>query len=163
MEKYKQTKGQIVREILRFLLVGVIATLLDYFVFWLFDGVLFPRLGTGEAWAGCSLALATALGFLVGLLVNWWLSLKFVFRAVRDKREAGSKKSFLLFAVIGVVGLVLTEVGVLLLVAVFPPMTLFGSTAFLGTAWEKWLAKAVMTLVVLVWNYAGRKLFVFKP
>lgn len=162
MEKHKQTKGQTLREILRFLLVGVLATVLDYFVFWLFDGVLFPRLGTGETWAGWSLAIATALGFAVGLLVNWWLSLKFVFRAVRDKREAGSKKSFFLFAVIGVIGLALTEVGVLLLVAVLPPMTLFGTTTLLGTAWEKWLAKIVMTCVVLAWNYVGRKLFVFK-
>lgn len=158
-----QTKKELFWEIFRFLLVGGTATLVDYAVFWLFDGVLFPLFPfVGEGWETTRLVLATALGFGVGLIVNWILSVKFVFKAVKDEKDARSKKSFLLFSLIGLIGLLITEVGVVAFVAVFPEITLFGDTAFLNTAWEKWFAKAIMTALVLVWNYLGRKIFVFK-
>lgn len=159
----KQTKKQLFWEIFRFLLVGGTATIADYFVFWLFDGVLFPLLPlSGKGWEVIALILATAAGFGVGLVVNWILSVKFVFRAVRDKEEVESKKSFFIFTVIGLIGLGLTEIGVVLLVFLFPEISLFGTTALLGTEWEKWLAKVIMTCIVLVFNYVGRKLLVFK-
>ena len=40
----KQTKKELFWEIFRFLLVGGTATIVDYFVFWIFDGLLFPLL-----------------------------------------------------------------------------------------------------------------------
>ena len=158
----KQTKEELFWEIFRFLLVGGTATLVDYLVFWVFDGLLFPLLSTSSAWTLLSLILATALGFCVGLLVNWALSVRFVFRAVKDKEESSSKKSFFVFTLIGVIGLGITEVGVVLLVWLLPEFPLFGVTQILGTTWAKWLAKVIMTCIVLVWNYVGRKLFVFK-
>ena len=156
----KQTKTQLFWEIFRFLLVGGTATVVDYAVFWLFDAFVF-------AWALpafplLALVLATAIGFCVGLLVNWVLSVRFVFKAVKDETAVRTKKAFLLFALIGVFGLLITELGVVVLVATLPDVRLLGATALFGTAWKKWLAKAVMTCVVLVWNYLGRKIFVFK-
>lgn len=153
----KQTNGQLFWEIFRFLLTGGVATLADYFVFWVFDALVFP-----ESWGTVALVLSTALGFCVGLIVNWVLSVRFVFRETEAKISVHSKKPFLGFALIGLIGLLLTELGVVLLVWVFPSVTLFGQTAFLGTAWEKWLAKAIMTCLVLVWNYLGRKIFIFR-
>ncbi|MBQ9728495.1 MAG: GtrA family protein [Clostridia bacterium] len=160
--KRKQTKKELFLEILRFLIVGGTATVFDYIVFWLFDGVLFPLVSTAAGWKTTSLIVSTGLGFVVGLIVNWVLSVKFVFLAVRDKEEARSKKSFTLFTVIGVIGLILTEVGVVLLVLILPEFSMFGRTEFLDVTWAKWLAKVIMTCIVLVWNYVGRKLFVFK-
>ena len=159
----KQTKQQLFWEIFRFLLVGGLATLADYIVFWLFDGVIFPLfLWEGEVWLGISLALSTAFGFVVGLIVNWILSVSFVFREVKDKEKAASKNSFLIFTIIGLIGLGLTELGIFVLVTVLPEITLFGAAAFLGTAWKKWIAKVIMTCIVLVFNYIGRKIFIFK-
>lgn len=158
----KQTKKELFWEIFRFLLVGGTATVVDYFVFWLFDGLLFPLVPAGAWWATLSLILATAFGFCAGLTVNWILSVKFVFKHVKDKEEASSKKSFIIFTLIGLIGLLITEVGILILVAVFPEFSLFGVTALFGTTWAKWLAKMIMTCLVLVWNYVGRKIFVFK-
>jgi putative flippase GtrA len=161
-EKIKQTKKQLLAEIFRFLLVGGLATIADYIVFYLFRQWLLPSsLIGGKGWDITSLAIATAFGFVVGLIVNWVLSVKFVYRQVRDEAQARSKKSFAIFTVIGVIGLGLTELGVLLLVAVLPEITLFGVTEFL-LPWEEWIAKAVMTCIVLVFNYVGRKLFIFK-
>lgn len=153
----KQTKQQLFAEIFRFLLVGGTATLVDYFVFWLFDAVVFAEISSTF-----TLIISTALGFCVGLTVNWLLSVSFVFRQVQNKEEVRSKKSFLIFTIIGVLGLLITELGMVGLVALFPSFSLFGRTQLLGTGWDKWLAKVIMTCLVLIWNYVGRKLFVFK-
>ncbi len=153
----KQTKGQLFWEICRFLLVGATATLVDYLVFWLFDAFIFP-----QKWGTVSLVLATALGFGVGTLVNWLLSVRFVFRETREKINVRSKKPFAVFALISLIGLAITELGVVLLVFAFPEITLLGKTSLFGTAWEKWFAKAIMTCLVLVWNYLGRKIFIFR-
>ncbi len=144
------------------MLVGGTATLVDYSVFWLLDGVLLPLIGSSKGWAIASLIIATALGFCVGLVVNWLLSVRFVFLQVKDKEEARSKKSFMIFTIIGVIGLLITEIGVILLVTILPEFSLFGSVTFLGTTWAKWLSRVVMTCIVLMWNYVGRKIFVFK-
>ena len=160
---FGQTKRELFWEIFRFLLVGGTATVIDYAVFYLFrQWLLPPTLAAGAVWDIISLVIATALGFCAGLLINWILSVKFVFRAVKNKEEAHSKKGFAIFAIIGVIGLGLTELGMLLLVYIFPTITLFGVTAFLNLAWKEWFAKVIMTCIVLVFNYVGRKIFVFK-
>ena len=159
---FGQTKKELFWEIFRFLLVGGTATIVDYAVFYLFRQWLLPStLFDGNAWNVISLIIATAFGFCMGLAVNWILSVKFVFRAVKNKEEAHSKKGFAVFSIIGVIGLGLTELGVVLLVHIFPAITLFGVTEFL-LPWEEWLAKVIMTCIVLVFNYLGRKIFVFK-
>ena len=159
----QQTKKQLFLEILRFLIVGGIATVVDYAVFCLFDAFLLPLvLPSGYAWEIVALIIATAFGFCVGLLVNWILSIKFVFKAVTDQEKAQSGKSFLVFTIIGIIGLLITEVGILGLTELFPSFKIFGSYTFLGTDWDKWVAKVIMTCIVLVWNYVGRKILIFK-
>ena len=90
----KQTKKQLFWEIFRFLLVGGMATLTDYATFYVFRQWIFPAGLVGDT---VSLIIATALGFLVGLIVNWIMSVKFVYRQVKNEKEARSKKSFVIF------------------------------------------------------------------
>ena len=157
-EKIQQTKKQLFWEIFRFLLVGGLATVVDYLVSTLFYSLVLPPTLIGQT---CSLIISTALGFCVGLVINWFLSLLFVFRAIRDKKEASSKKSFLLYLVICLIGLGIAILG-MQLVKIIPDFPLFGVDTFIGSPWDWWLMKCMMTLIVLVWNYIGRKLFVFK-
>ena len=158
----KQTKKELLFEILRFLIVGGVATLVDYAVFWLFDGQLFPLFGLNtKVWLNVFLTISTALGFCAGLIINWLLSIKFVYKEVSDPEKAQSKKSFVTFTVIGIIGLIITEVGVHGLVALFPSIKIFGIYEILGTSWEKWIAKAIMTCIVLMWNYVARKILIF--
>ncbi len=158
-----QTGKDLFFEICRFLLVGGTATLVDYAVFYLFrQWLLSPEFFADKAWDIFSLISATAIGFCVGLLVNWILSVRFVFRAVKDKAESSSKKSFFIFAIIGLIGLGITEIGIVLLVHIFPQITLFGVSSLFGLPWKEWFAKAIMTCIVLGWNYTGRKLLIFK-
>ncbi|MBQ8295202.1 MAG: GtrA family protein [Clostridia bacterium] len=154
----KQTKKQLFWEIFRFLLVGGTATVIDYLTSYLFYTWLLPPELIGSV---LSLILSTALGFCVGLTVNWFLSVYFVFRAVKNREEANSKKGFVTFTLVGLVGLAVSVLG-MQLVNVLPSITLFSSTTFLMEEWKWWLMKCVMTCIVLVWNYVGRKLLVFK-
>ena len=109
-----------------------------------------------------SLILSTAFGFCAGLTVNWLLSITFVFKQVSDEKQSRSKKSFAIFTIIGVIGLGITQLGMFLGVNFLPEITLFSSTTFLGESWTWWISKVIMTCLVLVWNYVGRKLLVFK-
>lgn len=154
----KQTKEQLFWEIFRFLLVGGGATVVDYLASYLFYTWLLPPERIGGVWA---LILSTAVGFCVGLLVNWILSVHFVFKAVRNKEEAHSKKGFITFTLVGLVGLAISLLG-MQLVNVLPSITIFSTTTFLREEWKWWMMKVVMTCIVLVWNYVGRKLLVFK-
>lgn len=157
-EKIKQTKKELFWEVFRFLLVGGLATVADYLSANLFYALLLPPARIGQTWA---LIVSTAIGFGVGLVINWVLSLAFVFKAIRDKKQASSKKSFLIYCIVSAVGLAISLLG-MQLVKILPAFPLFGMAQFLGSPWKWWLMKAVMTCIVLVWNYIGRKLFVFK-
>ena len=85
----KQTKEQLFWEIFRFLLVGGTATLVDWLISYLFYTWLLPPILIGEV---ASLLLSTALGFTVGLFVNWILSVNFVFQQVENKEQVKTKK-----------------------------------------------------------------------
>lgn len=155
----KQSKKSLFYEILRFLLVGGTATVFDYAVAYLFYHLILPP---DRIDGTLSLVLSTAFGFGVGLAVNWVLSVCFVFRNVKDKKKSRSGKSFLMFTMIGLIGLGLTELGMHFGVSCLPEISLFGSAAFLGISWTWWISKVAMTCIVLVWNYLGRKLFIFR-
>ena len=116
----------------------------------------------GDIGLSVSLGIATAIGFIVGLIINWILSVKFVYRAVRDKEEASSKKSFLVFTLIGACGLVISSIGVPALAFILPEIELFNRTMVFGILWKEWIARIALTCIVLIWNYIGRKIFIFK-
>ncbi len=155
----KQTKKQLFWEIFRFLLVGGCATLIDYAVAYLFYRWLLPPAIVGNTWA---IIISTALGFAAGLTVNWLLSITFVYKSLTDEKKSRSGKSFLLFTLIGLIGLGLTEVGMYFGVTLLPEINIFGSATFLSEQWKWWICKVVMTAIVLVWNYLARKLLIFK-
>ena len=160
-EKAKQKR--LFAEIIRFLLVGGLATVCDYAVYLLFRKALLPpELFAGNSvWDSASAVIATTLGFAVGLLINWVLSVFFVFRDGEKQVDVKSKSDFVKFTVIAVIGLVFTQVAVGLGVLVVPAFSLFGTETFLALGWNEWLLKAVTTCVVLVFNYFARKKFIF--
>ena len=157
-EKIQQTKKELFWEIVRFLLIGGLATVADYLMANLFYAWLLPPQRIGQTWA---LIISTAIGFCTGLIINWIFSLIFVFKAVRDKKQASSKKSFLIYSAVSAIGLTVSLLG-MQIVKILPSFPLFGADYFLGSPWKWWIMKGVMTCLVLVWNYVGRKIFIFK-
>ena len=130
----------IIYEFLRYCVVGGIAFLADF-------GML---VATQELFLknySCGVYVATVFGFVIGLVVNYWLSLCFVFIQKKDRGKGRSVGAFLVFGVIGLLGLLWTELGM-----------------WIGIELIKWnymVVKVLVTGAVLVWNYLGRKFLIF--
>jgi putative flippase GtrA len=138
----KEKVKPLIKEFARYLIVGGTAFLVDYSTLYLTKTYLFANVGDWGVY------LATAIGFIAGLIYNYILSLVWVFKSARERNKGKTLSAFLIFAVIGVIGLLLTEGGMyigydLLLI---DPM----------------IVKIFVAAVVLVWNYAARKLLIFK-
>jgi putative flippase GtrA len=129
-------------EILRFGIVGGVSFLVDWSVLMLVLKLIF-----GGAESVTSITVSTAAGFVVGVTVNYILSIAFVFR--NAKEGAGrDAKSAILFLVIAVIGLVLTQ--------------LIMNFGVLALGYNETLVKIAATLIVMVWNYISRKTLIFK-
>lgn len=142
-------------QFLRYCVVGGVAFVFDYGALQLAMLVLpkmwHSKIALFSSSLDVSVMIATAIGFVVGLIVNYILSLFFVFTADGNREKGKKVSSMLVFALVGIVGLILTEIGMQL------------GAAVLGTQPLMLLvAKIVVTLVVLIWNYLGRKIFIFK-
>lgn len=119
----------------RYLFVGGIATVVDW-------GVL---MGLTELLQLHHLVSAI-FAFVAGLGTNFLLSKLLVFSA--SEAKTNSLLEFLGYALIGLVGLGMTE------------LILFLFTD--GLSLHYMLSKAIATAVVLVWNYLARKLLLYK-
>lgn len=127
-------------EFIRYAIVGGIAFIADFGTLVLSQECLLKRFAGG-------VYVATVLGFVVGLSVNYALSLTFVFTQRKDRGKGRSLGAFLLFGAIGLAGLVWTELGMWI------------GIEFLS--WNYMFVKVIVTGAVLAWNYLGRKLIIF--
>ncbi|OGZ07001.1 MAG: polysaccharide synthesis protein GtrA [Candidatus Lloydbacteria bacterium RIFCSPHIGHO2_02_FULL_54_17] len=120
-------------EFFRYLFVGGIAFVVD-------AGTLFAL----THFLSINYLISAACGFLFGLIVNYVLSIQWVFaaRAIADRRA-----EFVLFAVIGIGGLALNE------------LSLWFLTSILGVYYM--YSKVITAAVVLLWNFFLRKFFLF--
>lgn len=88
--------------------------------------------------------VSAALGFLIGLGVNYVLSICWVF----SKRSASNGRlEFMVFALIGLVGLALNEA----IIWFFTEAVHF----------HYLLSKVVSTIIVFIWNFSARKKILF--
>lgn len=134
-------------EFLRYALIGGISALVDMGVNYLCLYYIFHATKDDKG----PVALSVTIGFIAGLIVNYVLSNIFVFRSQEQKEKGKTLSAFLIYAGVGVVGYFMT-VG----------LTLLG-TRFIGKEgiWYL-LMTAVVKGIVLIWNYLGRKIFVYK-
>ena len=134
-------------EILRYCIVGGIAAVVDMAANY---AMLYWVLGATKN-DGWQVAASVTVGFVVGLTVNYILSNVFVFNKESQQKKGKTVKAFLIYAVVGVIGYGIS-VG----------LTLLG-TRFIGESgiWYLLLTCFVKG-VVLIWNYIGRKIFVYR-
>ena len=128
-------------EILRFSLVGGLSFLLDFVTLIICKQYVLPTLN------GLGLYFATGIGFLVGVSLNYKLSISFVFLSAKNSPKSRSLKTFAIFLLLSFMGFIITELGMYLGVRVFMLNYMF--------------AKVLVTGVVLIWNYITRKAFIF--
>lgn len=115
----------------RYIFVGGIATLADM-------GTLFALYNT----LSIHYLTATALGFLAGIITNYLLSIAWVFQSTGNM-----KKEFTIFTIIGIGGLLWTELIMWFLVGKMKLAVM--------------IAKIIAVFLVLMWNFGMRKKFVF--
>ena len=150
----KQTKNELIKEMIRFIIVGGFATLVDYVVFFLCSHYVFNNIDHKV-----NIFLSELLAFIVSLLTNWFLQ-KFVYRYITTK-QTKSKKVFLKFLILSIIGLGLSELGLLLVTGLYNnPEFMFKIFGFEFDFWKVFM-KVLMTAIVLVFNYLGRKYLVF--
>lgn len=89
---------------------------------------------------GLNYLVSAAVSFLVALVVNFVLSERFVFR---DPKISNSLNRFVLFGMIGLLGLGILTVSMWLMVD--------------GLGLQYLLAKVLATVLVYVWNFLARK------
>ena len=140
-------------EIVRFGVVGVLATVVDMVamgvVLYLFKPSLYPHFynvwyGGGEP-STLATVVGTGTGFVLGLFVNYFLSVLFVFS---EKGKSKSVYGFTVFAILSAIGLGIHLVG------------MYIGYDLLGI--NEWIVKIILTAIVMVYNYVSKKLLLFK-
>ena len=153
-------------EILRFIVTGGIATVIDFLVSYLVASFLPDSIGVWKE------VIYTACGFAVSLVANYILSVVWVFKNVDENVNPKSKQNIALFVGLAVVGLALG-------IAIMIGFRAFDD-AVVHSNFESWLDfvtkgkpfefKAfgfailffgIKTLIVLFWNYISRKKLIF--
>lgn len=92
--------------------------------------------------AGVDVLIASGLAFALSVVVNYCLSVRFVFAVDESKNKL---RNFVLFIIFSVIGLVLTEI-----------------IMYIGTGlltWNYMLVKVISTVIVMVFNFITRKTF----
>lgn len=118
-------------QFLRYVAVGGVAFIIDFLVL------------TGALDLGLHYILATVVAFIAGLLVNYCLCVLWVWSGT----QARSFKDVFIFALIGVGGLLLTVALMWLAVDVL--------------LWDVRISKIIIAILVLLWNFGLRRIFVF--
>ena len=127
---FREKTTNIFIQFFRYIFVGGFAFLADAFTLWLC-----------EKWM--NYMIAAAIAFVVGLAVNYALSIWFVF-----SESSKVKNKVKEFVVYGIIGLLITEGIMYLFTDVF-------GLYFL-------ISKIIAAAIVLVWNFAARKVVLYK-
>lgn len=143
---------KLIEQILKFGVVGVVCFFIDFVITMVVSGMLRSLAGMDVSAAAL---IGAGLGFTISVIVNYILSMKFVF--VR-KENMDRKKEFVIFVILSLFGLLLNEVIIKVSIDVI----------YEGWAWLKNLvgpslvtagAKIVATAIVMVYNFITRKIF----
>ena len=142
-------KPSLIQQILKFGVVGGLSFIIDFTIY----TVIIHIFGTAKV----TVAAAAFFGFTVSLIFNYVTSMKYVF--VHDE-NMDRRKEFAIFAILSLIGLLLNEVLILGVLAVYDRVPLLQG----GILWrfKEWIGKMFATGVVMVYNFVSRKIFIEK-
>ena len=120
------------RQFLRFAAVGAIGTIVQYVTLWV-----------GVEYLATTAVVASAVGYVLGSVVNYLLNYFFTFESGKSHLETASKY----YAVLGVGWCINTGL-----------MALFVSQL----TWNYWFAQIVTTGIGLIWNFLGSRFWAFR-
>ena len=123
---------KLIEQILKFGVVGIIATVIDF-------GVLFVL----SQPLGMDPVISAGISFCVSLVFNYVASMRYVFT---HREDMSRSREFVIFLVLSLIGLAINEAIMAAGVAVLGNSAL----AVMGT-------KVLATAIVMVWNFVSRK------
>lgn len=125
---------KLIEQIFKFGIVGVICTILDYAIMIVLKELF-----------NVHYLIASGIGFSVSVVVNYVLSMKYVFQG---KEGTDKRKEFISYIILSVIGLGLDQ------------LTMGFMVEILGVWYV--IAKAFSTGVAMVYNFISRKLLIEK-
>lgn len=131
LNRTMEQRRKLLEQIVRFGIVGVGSTLLDYGLMLLFKEIL-----------GFHYLLSSTLSYGISLIFNYFASMNYVFEG---KEEVSRKKEFLIFTVLCLMGMG------------FNQLVLWMIVEYAGIDYR--VSKVLATGVVMVWNFVTRKIF----
>ena len=123
---------KLIEQILKFGVVGIIATVIDFGVLYILSQPL-----------GMDPVVSAGISFCVSLLFNYVASMRYVFT---HREDMSRSREFVIFLVLSLIGLAINEAIMAAGVAVLGNSAL----AVMGT-------KVLATAIVMVWNFVSRK------
>lgn len=127
----------IFRQLVRYLLTGGLAFIVDFGIYAFCEYSL--------EW---HYLLANLAGLVAGLVLNYNLSVKWVFADCKRSLESRKAAEFAVFTLVGIVGIGINELSMFFLIAELQVPDL--------------ISKIIAAAIVLVWNFCGRKLTLFR-
>ena len=149
--------NKLLQQIAKFGLVGVLCFIIDYAVYRVMN-VVFERAGVAERFPQY-VYVSLAIAFAVSVVVNYLLSMRFVFTR---KDDMSRKREFTIFLVLSIIGLAVNEL------CMFVGLDLiYENWAWLKGIMSRDFAQNIFfkfgaTGVVMVYNFITRKLFLEK-
>ena len=132
--KIEEKKLNLLVQIFKFIIVGGIATVIDWLVYYIFYKIFkFNPL------------IANIFSFSISVIYNYIASVKWVFNVTKDKTK---KRMFVEFMFFSILGFLLTE----LLLWIFIDLINI----------DKMLSKIIATIIVMIFNFVTRKIFLEK-
>lgn len=122
---------KLIKQVARFGVVGIVCFGIDYSIL-----ILLTEAG------GLDYLLSSGISFSASVVVNYLLSIRFVFQS---KKGGNKAKEFITFVVLSVMGLLLTEA------------LMWAGVEMLKLHYM--LAKVIVTGIVMVYNFVTRKIF----
>ena len=123
---------KLIEQILKFGVVGILATIIDFGVLYVFSQPL-----------GMDPVLSAGISFCVSLVFNYVASMRYVFT---HREDMSRSREFVIFLVLSLIGLALNEA------IMAAGVSVLGNSALsvMGT-------KVLATAIVMVWNFVSRK------
>ncbi|MBQ2936919.1 MAG: GtrA family protein [Lachnospiraceae bacterium] len=134
----------LIEQILKFGVVGFLCFLIDFGI----------TVGLANIF-GVHYLISKFLGFVISAVVNYLLSIKFVFT---QKKEMNKNKEFIGFIVLSAIGLSINEIVMFVCIDV-----IYKHSAFLqemiSDEWMVSISSIIATGIVMVYNFISRKIF----
>lgn len=138
---------KLLAQIIKFAVVGGISFVVDFVVYGFTCNIL-----------GIHYIIAGVLGFVISVIVNYLLSMKFVFVS-KDDMSKGSE--FVIFVILSLIGMVLNSVILFICIDLIYMHWLWLQN-LIHIEIMNLAAKIVATAIVMVYNFVTRKIFLEK-